>query len=454
MTGKIDFDTAQFKIATRPDKIRTGPTGTEFHPFVARLHFKCEDGFEEDGTKRYKWAFKSKTFDETVDTEAKARRAANKWLRQLREDQEAAEGRVREREAEEERRRREEEARRAAESSPFIPDYVDSFIEAYRGSNGAIEQSTLTTYRATAKHIRAGFEGVRLSQLSPKMIDAWLNHEGESFGRSVLSKNYRLLNLVCKYAVRDGDLDKNPCDQVAAPKNSEPKLNPLTATSRDDLVNELRRMRPTPVRTAAFIALYMGLREGEICALRWGDVDLKRREMHVQRAIGRGDGGDYEKVPKTKSSDRRLIIPESLIKPLTERRARMRSELNALGIKKTPDEFARHYVIGDVNGRFLSPATIGRQWSVLADNLGFFGTQGRPCTFHDLRHSFATAAIAAGVDVKTVQSSLGHSSAATTLNVYASADEQAKRQAAKIMDDALEPSMGKVIEFGNGTDGR
>lgn len=61
------------------------------------------------------------------------------------------------------------------------------------------------------------------------------------------------------------------------------------------------------------------------------------------------------------------------------------------------------------------------------------GTEGRICTFHDLRHTFATAAIAAGVDVKTVSSILGHANAAMMLNVYASADHDAVASAMERM---------------------
>jgi len=78
------------------------------------------------------------------------------------------------------------------------------------------------------------------------------------------------------------------------------------------------------------------------------------------------------------------------------------------------------------------------------------GTQGRVPTFHDLRHTFATAAIAEGVDVKTVSSILGHTNAAMTLNVYASADPAAKRAAAKTIGEIMgrrPEKTGEVVRF-------
>lgn len=82
------------------------------------------------------------------------------------------------------------------------------------------------------------------------------------------------------------------------------------------------------------------------------------------------------------------------------------------------------------------------------------GTQGKEPSFHDLRHTFATTAISEGVDVKSVASILGHTNAAMTLNIYASADPDAKRRAAKTVSEALErkPKDARVIQLKTGTD--
>ena len=81
------------------------------------------------------------------------------------------------------------------------------------------------------------------------------------------------------------------------------------------------------------------------------------------------------------------------------------------------------------------------------------GTEGRPCTFHDLRHTFATIAISEGADVRSVAAILGHANVAMTLNVYASADAEAKRRAAEIVGKALEFKPAEVIRLDRtGTD--
>ena len=72
----------------------------------------------------------------------------------------------------------------------------------------------------------------------------------------------------------------------------------------------------------------------------------------------------------------------------------------------------------------------------MSESFGLVGTQGRKITFHDLRHSFATRAVAAGADVKAVSSVLGHANAAMTLNVYADADPDSKRRATNLVQQA------------------
>jgi integrase len=101
------------------------------------------------------------------------------------------------------------------------------------------------------------------------------------------------------------------------------------------------------------------------------------------------------------------------------------------------------YVLGGVDGSSMSPAMVLKGWRTLSDSMGLVGTQGKRPTFHDLRHTFATYAIAEGVDVKTVSSILGHSNAAMTLNIYASADPNSKRAAAATIDDVVGRRLSK-----------
>ena len=116
-------------------------------------------------------------------------------------------------------------------------------------------------------------------------------------------------------------------------------------------------------------------------------------------------------------------MPDSLRKLLAQWRAECKQE------------FA--YVVCDSDGNYLNPDYVTHVFTSFARFNALEGAAGRRLTLHDLRHTAATVLIGHGADVKTVQSVLGHSSAAITLDMYASADSNAKRSAAAILDLAI-----------------
>ena len=182
---------------------------------------------------------------------------------------------------------------------------------------------------------------------------------------------------------------------------------------------------------AAYIALYTGMRRGEICGLQWRDLDTDNRVIWVRRAVGIGKGGAYLKQPKT-DKVRDVALPATLLGVLTDWRERQRgAHASSLATLK-PDSF----MLGDALG-YYHPDRLTKEWASLAKLLDVRGTAGRLASFHDLRHTWATMFLASGGDVKTAASNLGHSNAAMTLNIYASADPDAKRRAAEIVEQAM-----------------
>ena len=377
------------------------------------------DALDEDGNDARAYRQKRRTRTEQKTrmlecgpiVESKARAAAQAWMEQ-------------------------ENARIERESGEgvTVPDYVDAFLDRWERSG---EKSTMWDYRKQAKRIRKGFDGVLLHDLTGKMVTAWIDGmHRDGLSQATQVKAYRLLNLACRHAVKDDDLDANPCDKADAPKAPKPDPNPLTEKSRATLVRLLADMEPTPLAVAAYIGIYMGLRESEICALRWRDVDMGRKVATVHAAIGRADGKTYLKRTKTDGSMRSLPIPEPLVGVLEARAERMRGELAKAGMELDADQFGELHVIGYVDGRYKNPETLGKEWRGFAEAFDLVGTKGRLGTFHDTRHTFATVAVAEGIDIKSIASYMGHSNANMTLNIYADDDENAKRAAADTMGTA------------------
>lgn len=340
----------------------------------------------------------------------------------------------------------------------FVPDYVESFIDIWERGK-AIEPSTVKGYRSTAKYIRygypkgnvKGFARVKVKDLKKKQVEEWsagLTASGLTY--SPVKKALGLLKQVMTQAVYNEVITVNPCNGVKPPKKSKKNegINALTAKGLHETLSVLSSLKQTPVTVGARIALLTGMREGEICGLKWKDVDLDNGVLWVRGAIGRSVGGTYEKKAKT-DRVRDICLPESLVDILADWLKVQQEEFNEFG--RTVG--AGDYVLGDLDG-YLSPDTLSKGWSAIAKAVGVKGTEGRIPTFHDLRHTWATRYLAEGGDVKTASSVLGHANAAITLNTYASADPDAKRRSARLTEavaNGRTASQSGILEL-TGTD--
>ena len=319
-----------------------------------------------------------------------------------------------------------------------VGEYLDAYLDAKETS---AEKSTLSGYRRRAAYIKDGYRdspglgNAALDDLTPDMVRAWLKGIHDA-GLSAQSANDA--RTLLKSAMRDATLcrriDYNPVDLVDKIKADRKEPNALDAAERarliDDLFSDAQRANESPaLRLGIILALFTAMREGEICGLRWRNVDLQLGVIKVREAVGRDGEGSYLKAPKTATSRRDIPIPQALIGELREHRRQWLRLCGAAGVPFSESFF----VLGDIDGSHLEPRLLYRAWKRRVERLGLMGNQGKVPTFHDLRHTFATAAVASGTDIKSVSSIMGHSNAAMTLNIYASSDPEAKRRAMERM---------------------
>lgn len=302
-----------------------------------------------------------------------------------------------------------------------VIEYVDEFVKRHAAS-GAIERSTASGYAYTAARIRKALDPVSLDALGPRQIqnmDARLSRMGYSY--SAISLSNKLLLQAYNDAVACGLAAYNPALSVKGPKkrNKKPGINYLDAHARRKLLEALDRMGLCELSVASALALFTSLRQGEVCGLRWGDVEFDSRLIWSRRAIGRAERGSY--VKDCKDGKVKSV-------PMSDTLAAVLQRWRGASKAARPS----HYVLGGAS--HLNPGSLGKRWKAFAEQEGIVGTEGRVCTFHDLRHTWATVAVASGMDIKTVASVMGHANAAMTLNVYASADPEAKRRAAGVID--------------------
>lgn len=363
--------------------------------------------------KSGKWRSKSVMLDDDVTTKRKADKAAAAWVASV----EAESG--------------------TASSRSTIADYVNAYISK-RKMSGVVEASTISTYKTLASRIAKYIGNMRIDKITPDAIYSWQSSMlSDGLSPATVGATAKFMKRVLTSAVKAGDIDKNPMDDVKQPKKQRSMPNSLNISGRTDLCQKLASMPPSPVVTAAAIALFTGMREGEICGLRWNGIDFDSKTINVHSAIGRSNDGAYVKNPKNDSSSWRSIpLTDGLEAFLSARRDEMISQCKTADLPFNDSLF----VIGGPGGEFKDPSDISKGWRKLSSSLCLVGTQGRRVTFHDLRHSFATAAIASGIDIKTVSAIIGHSNAAMTLNVYADSLPDTKRAAMDLMDSITSSS--------------
>ena len=180
------------------------------------------------------------------------------------------------------------------------------------------------------------------------------------------------------------------------------------------------------------LALTTGMRRGEVCALRWSDLN-DDGTITVSHALGDGKGGFYLKEPKTESSKRTIPLTKGIYNLLCTMRSATSAEAASLGVP-----FGDPYILGtqEPESRPYNPTALGKDFGAFCRMNGF------QCTFHDLRHTFATMMIANGCDVRTVASYLGHASVSMTLNIYADVDPDAKMAALDKVEESFDFDSG------------
>ena len=179
------------------------------------------------------------------------------------------------------------------------------------------------------------------------------------------------------------------------------------------------------------LALFAGLRCGEICALRWANVDLNRRTVRITSAIGTlPSSNGYLKGPKSPAGVRALPIADGLMEGLERRRAEQEARCRDAGVPFTDDIF----VVGDIDGAFMVPRYANQLFRTFVRT---FGIGGGKCGLHRLRHTFATELIMSGVNPKTVSNWLGHTDPSFTLRIYVSSSPENLRASVDTVNEVM-----------------
>ena len=305
-------------------------------------------------------------------------------------------------------------------------DWMEFWYENY--SKPAIRPLTQANYENRIyDHIIPDIGKIPLNKLTQNALQqfyARLKRNGrkqyvEKYGPGLSDRMVHACHASCRMAlekaVAEGLVRVNPAIGCKLPPKKAREMQVLT---KDELQRFLAQAKEDGYYELFLLELGTGMRRGELMGLQWDDLNFQTGELHIVRQACAVNGKIEISVPKTKSSIRTVVLPPSLVEVLKK----YKETINSRWIFPSPQN-------PDVP-RY--PTSVGDILSILLKRAGC-----KHVRFHDLRHTFATMALENGMDVKTLSATIGHVSAATTLDIYSHMTDTMQMQAAVNIDHKI-----------------
>lgn len=327
-----------------------------------------------------------------------------------------------------------DEGRHAASAPMTFGELLDRWVEVKRAS---VAPRTIESYEWIAtKYLRPRLGDRKLATLRTMDLDE-LYAELHASGLS--ARTVRICHTVVRQSLeqarRWGLIARSPAVDATPPRSIRTEVTPPTV---DEVVQLLDAAYEADAAFGTFLWVKSatGCRRGEMCALRWSDVDLDRPELAIRRAITQVGRDLIEKDTKTHQS-RRVALDEATVGLLRQHRRHQREEALALGVRLAGDAL----LFATAEGGPWRPDVCTNRFGRLRASLGLHRVR-----LHDLRHFVASVLIDGGIPISTVSTRIGHSQMSTTLNLYTHAIPATDQAAAAYLGTLLAGSgiSGKV----------
>lgn len=306
----------------------------------------------------------------------------------------------------------------------LLQDWMKKWFNTYLPN---IEESTRAGYKEKINnYIIPELGSIPLNALDTDTIQQWVNDllKKKKLSPKTIKNAFLNLNAALKKAVKLKKIPANPCDDVELPKIKKNKMDFYDTQEINDM---MKAAENTDMYLLLLLAVYLGLRRGELIALQWSDIDFNNGIVHVQHNTIKGEKGTVTKAPKSAAGTRSIPTGEKVLKELVS--AHKKYNDNKANKKGFVDS---GLVICKPDGSSYQPDSISQKWKrfVKTNNL-------RRIRFHDLRHSCATLMAQAGVPPKVAQQRLGHSNISITMDTYTHASAAMNQQATQLLDELV-----------------
>ena len=323
------------------------------------------------------------------------------------------------------------------DSRMTLAQWLEHWLDNY--ASPRLRESTMSGYRIYAEQYinprlgnkkMASITTTDIQQMYTKLKKEGRVHEHPEHGRQLSANTVRrihaMLHRAMADAVREHIIPRNPADGVTLPKAARTAKRVLTDKELDDFMETIKA--DSFWYDFFYTELTTGLRRGEICGLMWSDFDERNGTLNVSRTLHREKGGRLVAGDtKTYAGTRKIVLPPSTAELLRARK------------EKSFSPWIFHDPLRPEAP--INPDSAYRRLKALLKQAGLPNIP-----FHNLRHVFATRALASGVDAKTLSGILGHTDASFTLNTYTHVTSDMQRQASVIVGSFMEDIFGKELK--------
>ncbi len=322
------------------------------------------------------------------------------------------------------------------DSNIQLAKWFDIWLEKY--VKPTVKTSTYSNYKNSLRYARPYLGEKMLRQITTADIQKMYNSvkangriKSNSASETTLSDStirsiHMVLHQCMDSAVKNRMISKNPTDGTTIPKRNYKQKQILDDVQLDRFTEVINKYPEW--HDFFYTEITTGLRRGEICGLKWSDLDFEIGVIKISRSITIETGGKVVVgEPKTETGKRKILLPPSTLHILKKRRE------TALGKWIFPNPLKPENPV--------SPNVAYRKLKQILKKANLPDIR-----FHDLRHTFATHAIANGVDAKTLSNILGHTNASFTLDTYTHITTDMQQNASDIVGSFMEDIFGKELK--------
>lgn len=299
-----------------------------------------------------------------------------------------------------------------------VDSWFHTWMEEYK--RNSVKYGTYKLYQDEySNYIRDVFGKKKLTEIRSEHIQRLFNQMVKKYSPKTIHLVKIVLNGMYKQAVRNGLVQRNPVENTVLPKNkTRKKIRVLTVEEQKLFLEYARESRYYALYV---MALSTGMRNGELRALKWEDIDFDNQLVHVNGTLkykAKTEEKYWIDTPKSEASQREIPLIENTCLILKQHRKKQMEQKLRLGSMWRPQKGFENMVFTGPFGRCVTEEAVCKDLHIIEEELQKAGYSFEHITPHTLRHTFATRGLENGIPAKVMQELLGHTSITMTMDIY------------------------------------